>query len=234
MSPKKAGNRELTGKIKVKEFLLNGGQVPLWNIPENKLNQKQALDIKPIYSRRREAHAVGAFRLRGYRNDGSAAVNAILSGADFIHVGMAVPTYAFSLYARPEIIQATDLRCKIPSVIRNGASSNHASIAMLRHYKMTQQDMKVLYFSRQEDALAALNQGIVSAVIHSAPPTTLMARRLGFKEIVNIGRAEAAVPVKAATADPKMLYDNSIPSWAGKQRLRQRTVRQQVTGFSTD
>jgi ABC-type nitrate/sulfonate/bicarbonate transport system substrate-binding protein len=49
MSPKKAGNRELTGKLKVKEFLLNGGQVPLWNIPENKLNQKHGLDIKPIY-----------------------------------------------------------------------------------------------------------------------------------------------------------------------------------------
>jgi len=44
----------------------------------------------------------------------------MLSGADFIHIGMPVPTYAFSLYARPEIIQATDLRCKIPSVIRSG------------------------------------------------------------------------------------------------------------------
>ena len=44
----------------------------------------------------------------------------MLSGADFIHIGMPVPTYAFSLSARPEIIQATDPRCKIPSVIRSG------------------------------------------------------------------------------------------------------------------
>jgi hypothetical protein len=28
---------------------LNGGQTPLWNIPENKLDQKYGLDIKPIY-----------------------------------------------------------------------------------------------------------------------------------------------------------------------------------------
>ena len=64
---------------------------------------------------------------------------------------------------------------------------------MLRQYKMTQQDMKVLYFSRQEDALAALNQGIVQVAVHSAP-TTLMARRLGFKEIVNIGALKLPYP----------------------------------------
>ncbi len=58
---------------------------------------------------------------------------------------------------------------------------------------MTQQDMKVLYFSRQEDALAALNQGIVQAAVHSAP-TTLMARRLGFKEVVNIGALKLPYP----------------------------------------
>src|SRR6266545_1620588 len=28
---------------------LNGGQTPLWNIPENKLDQKYGLDIKPVY-----------------------------------------------------------------------------------------------------------------------------------------------------------------------------------------
>ncbi len=28
---------------------LNGGQTPRWNIPENKLDQKYGLDIKPVY-----------------------------------------------------------------------------------------------------------------------------------------------------------------------------------------
>ncbi len=124
---------------------------------------------------------------------GGAAANAMLSGAEFIYVGMPVPTYAFSIYARPEIKEVTDLRGKVLGVITKGASSDHASIALLRQYKMTQQDMKVLYFSRQEDALAALNQGIVSAAVHSAP-TTLMARRLGFKELVNIGALKLPYP----------------------------------------
>jgi hypothetical protein len=66
---------------------------------------------------------------------------------------------------------------KVLGVITKGASSDHASIALLKQYKMTQRDMKVLYFSRQQDALAALDKGIVSAAVLSAP-TTLMARRL--------------------------------------------------------
>jgi ABC-type nitrate/sulfonate/bicarbonate transport system substrate-binding protein len=138
---------------------------------------------------------------------GGAAINAMLSGAELIYVGMPVPTYAFSLYARPEIKDVPDLRGKVLAVITKGASSDHASIAMLRQYKMTQQDMKVLYFSRQEDALAALKQGIVSAAVHSAP-TTLMARRLGFKELVNIGSLKLPYPFMGLAIGRSSLQQN--------------------------
>lgn len=173
---------------------LNGGQTPLWNIAESRIDQKYNLDIKPVYIpggvRLTQAMLSGAVDIA---MTGGAAVNAMLSGAEFIYVGMPVATYAFSLYARPEIKDVPDLRGKVLGVITKGASSDHAAIALLRQYKMTQQDMKVLYFSRQEDALAALNQGIVQAAVHSAP-TTLMARRLGFKELVNIGALKLPYP----------------------------------------
>jgi ABC-type nitrate/sulfonate/bicarbonate transport system substrate-binding protein len=173
---------------------LNGGQTPLWNIAESKIDQKNGLDIKPVY-------IPGGVRLTqsmlsrsvDIAMTGGAAVNAMLSGAEIVYVGMPVGTYAFSLYARPEIKDVTDLRGKVLGVITKGASSDHASIALLKQYKMTQHDMKVLYFSRQEDALAALNQGVVQAAVHSAP-TTLMARRLGFKELVNIGALKVPYP----------------------------------------
>jgi len=173
---------------------LNGGQTPLWNIPESKIGQKYGLDIRPVYIpggvRLTQAALSGSVDMA---MTGGAAVNAMLSGAEFIYVGMPVATYAFSIYARPEIKDVTDLRGKTLGVITKGASSDHAAIAPLRQYKMTQQDMKVMYFSRQEDALAALNQGIVQAAVHSAP-TTLMARRLGFKELVNIGSLKLPYP----------------------------------------
>ncbi|MBI1995595.1 MAG: ABC transporter substrate-binding protein [Deltaproteobacteria bacterium] len=187
---------------------LNGGQTPLWNIPENKIDQKYGLDIKPVY-------IPGGVRLTQSVLSGSvdialtggAAVNAMLSGAELIYVGMPVPTYAFSVYARPEIKDVPDLRGRVLAVITKGASSDHASIALLRQYKMTQQDMKILYFSRQEDALAALKQGIVSAAVHS-PPTTLMARRLGFKELVNIGSLKLPYPFMGMAIPRSALQQN--------------------------
>src|SRR6476469_2816431 len=92
-------------------------------------------------------------------------------------------------------------------VITKGASSDHASIALLRQYKMTQQDLKVLYFSRQEDALAALKQGIVVAAVHSAP-TTLMARRLGFKELINIGALKFPYPFEGIAIRRSAIQQN--------------------------
>jgi ABC-type nitrate/sulfonate/bicarbonate transport system substrate-binding protein len=189
-----SANAAAPSTIRVGYPQLNGGQIPLWNIPEQRLDRQYGLDIKPVY-------IPGGVRLTQSALSGSvdialtggAAINAMLSGAEMIYVGMPVPTYAFSLYARPEIKDVTDLRGKTLGVITKGASSDHASIALLRQYKMTQHDLKVLYFSRQEDALAALHQGLVQAAVHS-PPTTLMARRLGYKELVNIGSLKLPYP----------------------------------------
>ena len=194
--------------IKVGYPQLNGGQIPLWAIPELKLDQQYGIDVKPVF-------IPGGVRLTqaavsssvDIALTGGAAINAMLSGADLIYIGMPVPTFAFSLYVRPEIKSVPELRGKVLGVITKGASSDHASITLLRQYKMTQQDMKVLYFSRQEDALAALRQGIVSAAVHSAP-TTLMARRLGFKELVNIGSLKFPYPFEGIAVRRSTLQQN--------------------------
>jgi hypothetical protein len=54
------------------------------------------------------------------------------------------------------------------------------------------QDVKFLYFSRQEDLLAALNQGIVPAEVRTCP-TDIMAQRLGFKELVDISLSNFSI-----------------------------------------
>ncbi|HVO95050.1 MAG TPA: ABC transporter substrate-binding protein [Terriglobales bacterium] len=166
---------------------LNGAVTPLWTIQEGKLDRPYGVDLKPIYipggARLTQTAVSGDVDIA---LTGGAVINAILSGAELVYIALEVPTYAFSLYGRPEVRDVGDLRGKILGVITKGAASDHASIALLRQHKMTQKDMKVLYFSRQQDALAALDKGIVNAAVLSAP-TTLIARRLGYKEIVNIG-----------------------------------------------
>ena len=108
-----SANGAAPSTIRVGYPQLNGGQIPLWNIPEQRLDRQYGLDIKPVY-------IPGGVRLTQSALSGSvdialtggAAINAMLSGAEMIYVGMPVPTYAFSLYARPEIKDVTDLRGK--------------------------------------------------------------------------------------------------------------------------
>jgi ABC-type nitrate/sulfonate/bicarbonate transport system substrate-binding protein len=131
-----------------------------------------------------------------------------LSGADLTYVAIGLSTYGFYVYAKPEIKEVRDLSGKILGVITKGASSDHAAIALIRRYGMREgQDVKFLYFSRQEDLLAALNQGIVPAGV-LACPTNVMAQRLGFKELVDISSFKLPYPHNAVATRRPLLKQN--------------------------
>jgi ABC-type nitrate/sulfonate/bicarbonate transport system substrate-binding protein len=165
----------------------SGAQLPLWVMSEAKLDQKYGVDLQNIYisggARLAQTLVSGDIDMA---TTGGAVVNAILSGAELVYVALIVPTYGFSLYARPDLKDVSALKGKVVGVMTKGASSDHGLIALLRHNKLTPgQDVKVLYLGGVREALAALERGIVSASVLSAP-TTLVARRMGFKEVVNI------------------------------------------------
>src|SRR3972149_2485254 len=71
--------------------------------------------------------------------------------------------------------------------VLSGADLFYAAMALLRQYGMqVGQETKLLYLGGVREVLAALDRGIVPAGVLSAP-TTLLARRLGYKELINIG-----------------------------------------------
>jgi NitT/TauT family transport system substrate-binding protein len=165
----------------------SGAQLPLWVMSEAKLDRKYGVDLQNIYisggARLTQTLVAGDIDMA---TTGGAVINAVLSGADLVYIALIVPTYGFSLYARPETKDVPSLKGKVVGVMTKGASSDHGLIALLRHNHLTPgQDVKFLYLGGVREALAALERGIVSAAVLSAP-TTLLARRLGFKEVVNI------------------------------------------------
>jgi ABC-type nitrate/sulfonate/bicarbonate transport system substrate-binding protein len=165
----------------------SGAQIPVWVIPEAKLDQRYGLNVQVIWisgvPRLAQALVSGDIDMS---TSGGAAVNAILSGAELVYVAIGVPTYAFSVYARPEVKDTSELRGKMLGVLSKGASSDHAAIALLRQHGMRAgQDVKFVYLGGVREILAALDKGIIPAGVLS-PPTTLEARRLGYKELVNI------------------------------------------------
>ena len=188
---------------------LSGGSMPLWVLAENHLDQRYGVDVKPIYI------AGGAILTHSLiagdvtiALTGGAVVGAILGGADLTYVGIGLSTYGFTVYARPEIKDISDLRGKVFGVITKGASSDHAAIALFKRYGIRYgQDVQILYFARQGDLLASLQKGIISGGVFSSP-TTVMAKRLGFKKLVDIASFKYPYPHNAIATRKSLIRQN--------------------------
>lgn len=165
----------------------SGAQLPVFVIPVAGTDRRYGIDVQVIYisggARLTQSLVSGDIDMA---MTGGAVVNAILSGAELVYIAMGVPTYGFSVYARPEIKEVSDLRGKTIGVMTKGASSDHAATALIRQQRMRPgDDVKFLYLGGVREVLAALDKGIIPAGVISSP-TTLIARRLGYKELVNI------------------------------------------------
>jgi NitT/TauT family transport system substrate-binding protein len=188
---------------------LSGGSMPLWVIAKSNLDQRYGVDVKPIYI------AGGAILTHSLiagdvaiALTGGAVVGAILGGADLTYVGIGLSTYGFTVYAKPEIKDINDFRGKVFGVITKGASSDHAAIAVFKRYGIRYgQDVKILYFARQGDLLASLQKGIVSGGVFSSP-TTVMAKRLGFKKLVDIASFKYPYPHNAIAIRKSLIRQN--------------------------
>jgi len=203
------GQKSTAAPITVGYPQLSGGSMPLWVIAENHLDQRYGVDVKPIYI------AGGAILTHSLiagdvtiALTGGAVVGAILGGADLTYIGIGLSTYGFTVYAKPEIKDINDLRGKVFGVITKGASSDHAAIALFKRYGIRYgQDVHILYFARQGDLLASLQKGIISGGVFSSP-TTVMAKRLGFKKLVDIASFKYPYPHNAIATQKSFIRQN--------------------------
>ena len=203
------GQKSTAAPITVGYPQLSGGSMPLWVIAENHLDQQYGIDVKPIYI------AGGAILTHSLiagdvtiALTGGAIVGAILGGADLTYIGIGLSTYGFTVYAKPEIKDINDLRGKVFGVITKGASSDHAAIALFKRYGIRYgQDVQILYFARQGDLLASLQKGIISGGVFSSP-TTVMAKRLGFKKLVDIASFKYPYPHNAIATRKSFIRQN--------------------------
>ena len=127
----------------------SGAMLPLWVITEAGLDKKYGFDLQNIYisggARLTQTLVSGDIDIG---SSGGAVVNAILSGADLVCIAASIPTYAFSVYARPEVKDISSLKGKVLGVMTKGASSDHAAVALLKRNNLQPgQDVKFLYLA---------------------------------------------------------------------------------------
>ena len=161
--------------------------LPLWLVSDARLDQKYGVPVQNIFisgaARMNQSMVAGDIELASI---GGAVVNTVLAGGDLVAIAVGVPTYGFSLYGRAEVKDIASLQGKVVGIMSKGASSEHAVIAVLqRHNLQPGKDVKFIYLGGVREVVAAIDRGIVAAGVLSSP-TTLVARRMGQKELVNI------------------------------------------------
>ncbi len=117
---------------------------------------------------------------------GPQVVEASLSGADAIYIMGVINSFVLSLYAKPEIANVRALSGKTLEATNKGTPTDFAARLILKQNGLVaDSDVKFAYLKEIPALVTALKEGIIDAAMISAP-STLTARNLGLKELVNI------------------------------------------------
>ena len=112
----------------------SGAMLPLWLVSEAKLDQKYGVPVQNIFisgaARMNQSMVAGDIDIASI---GGAVVNTVLAGGDLVAVAVGVPTYGFSLYARPEVKDIASLHGKLVGIMR----AHHRSTQSWRFYSVT-------------------------------------------------------------------------------------------------
>jgi ABC-type nitrate/sulfonate/bicarbonate transport system substrate-binding protein len=117
---------------------------------------------------------------------GPQILEANLAGSDTVYIMSPVNTFVFSLYGKPEIANIKALAGKTLGATNKGTPTDVAGHMLLRRNGLKPDvDVKFAYLKEIPALVAALQQGVIDAAL-LAPPSTLTARNLGLKELLNV------------------------------------------------
>lgn len=126
--------------------------------------------------------------------DGPPILAANLAGANLVFIAGNVNTFPYNIVSKSDIRTAQDLKGKKIGISRFGsASDTSARLAMEREQLRPERDVTILQIGGQSERFAALRAGAIDATIVS-PPFNLVARRLGFNDLIDISQTGIAYP----------------------------------------
>jgi NitT/TauT family transport system substrate-binding protein len=122
---------------------------------------------------------------------GAASIQANFSGADTVIVATIVRKFLFWIFARGGIERMEDLKGKVFGTTRFGTLSDLAARFALRASGIDpERDITMVQTGGPAEAITAMAGGKIHAAALS-PPATLQARKLRFKELLDMSKLEA-------------------------------------------
>jgi ABC-type nitrate/sulfonate/bicarbonate transport system substrate-binding protein len=202
------GTEVFAQSIKLGYAALNAGQVAPWIAKEAGYLAKYGIDSELIYIPAVAAtQALIAGEIQLAQVTGVSTAGAILAGADVRIIASVQNKLAGTIFARPEITSAEQLKGKKLGISRFGALSDTAvSIFLQRHGLKRGTDVAIIQMGGLPEIITALERGAVEAGFAN-PPQTSRARRLGMRELFDLNTLGVELQQTCVTVTTKYMRE---------------------------
>ncbi|MCX6081394.1 MAG: ABC transporter substrate-binding protein [Chloroflexi bacterium] len=164
-------------------------QAAAWYAQEKGLFQKYGLDIELTFiaSGSKAVAALISGDMDICQVAISGVVNAVAAGKDVVYIAGLVNTYPGSLYVKPEIRSAEQLKGRTLAVSQPGSANTVATNLVLMKMGLQPGDVTLLSFDSESGRYIALETGQVDGAL-LFPPATLKAHEKGFTNLYDLGK----------------------------------------------
>jgi ABC-type nitrate/sulfonate/bicarbonate transport system substrate-binding protein len=180
----------------------SGAYVPLWIAVEEQLGRKYGLELKAIYAGRvRPQQLLASGEVPFVVATGTGALSShILGIKDQVIILTFINKVNSGLFTRSSIKSAEDLKGKTIATGRPGAFGDTMVRYVLRAKLglMPDRDVKLLPVGEAALAFPALERGVVDAASLTMP-VNLIARKLGYRELIDYDTAGVVYPYNTVT-----------------------------------
>jgi ABC-type nitrate/sulfonate/bicarbonate transport system substrate-binding protein len=180
----------------------SGAYLPLWIAVEERLGRKYGLDLKAIYAGRiRPQQLLASGEVPFVMASGTGALTShILGVKDQVIVMTTMNKVNSAIFSRSDIKSAEELRGKTIATGRPGAFGEMMVRYVLRAKLglVPDRDVKLLAIGEAQLAFPALERGVVQAASLTIP-FTLIAKKMGYRELIDYDKAGVVYPYNTVT-----------------------------------
>lgn len=183
-----SGDGRAQERIRLAYSAISGAMLTPWVALESGIFKKNSLTVELVYIAGGSATAAALLGgdIQVMLANGEVVVRGRLQGSDMISFADTTSTFVFSLMARPEISKPEDLRGKRLGVSRFGTATHAALLAALEHFHIPANEVTIIQMGGIPQIMAGVDKGVIAAGVLS-PPINIKAKKMGMKELLDIG-----------------------------------------------
>ncbi len=189
---------------------VGGFQLPLWFGVEAKIFDRYGVHVAPVFipSASNAVKALLSGDAQATQTSGSAAINAVLNGADLTIIAGAFNHLPYNFIAGKGIEKPGDLKGKKIGILNFGGVTEYATVMVLKSWGLDpRRDVTLLQVGNDPTRLAALVSGNIQGTVLPYP-ALVKAENLGLKTLANLIEMGMKFPTNTVTVRRAWLREN--------------------------